>query len=100
MPHGQQEPAEGALRVALAAGAEDRGHGVPARPGGRGGEVLEGGLDGRLNATRDAAERLVEGTGDHGGEDVVADGDGGAGGDEGGGVGLGEVDALAGLLSE
>src|SRR5262249_31982291 len=63
-------------------------------------ERLERGLDGRLDVAGDSGQGAVEGGLNDGGEQVVAHGGGGAAGDEGPGVGLGEVDALAGLPAE
>jgi hypothetical protein len=97
---GQEEAAEGVLGVAGAPVAEDGGGGSLAAPGLGLGEVAQGGVEAGLEVAGDARQRGVDGALDQGREHVVADGLRRAAGDERGGVGFGEVEALAGLAAE
>jgi hypothetical protein len=96
---GQQERAEGVLRVAVA-GAEDRRHGAAAGLAALLGEALQRHVNGLLQAAGDLAHRVGDGPPDGVGERVAGDGLGAAGGDEERAVGVGDVDPGAGLLAE
>ncbi len=96
----EAEVAEVAVGVALAALAEDRGHGVAVGLALGVGEALEGLVDDAVEGLGELGEGAFQGLADGGGDEVVVDRPGVALADEVLGVLVGDVDALADGLAQ
>jgi hypothetical protein len=97
--HGEAPVAERFLAVAVAGAAEDDGAAVLAAQGLGVGELLEGGVDDAVDPLGEAGEGRLDAARDDGSERIVADRFEDAGGDERGGVTVGDGELGAGFLA-